>query len=86
VAQLRVRSTLWDRVLEAQQEDLEVCKIREKVRLGIKTLFQIQKDGMVALGRRMYLPSDQMLKREVLQEAHDSRLATHPGSTKCTGI
>jgi hypothetical protein len=25
VAQLRVRSTLRDRVLEAQQEDLEVC-------------------------------------------------------------
>jgi len=66
VAQLRVRSTLRDRVLEAQQEDLEVCKIREKVRSGIETSFQIQKDGMVVLGRRMYLPDDQPLKREVL--------------------
>jgi hypothetical protein len=82
VAQLRVRSTLRDRVLEAQQEDLEVCKIREKVRSGIETPFQIQKDGMVVLGRRMYLPDDQPLKREVLQEAHESRFATHPGSTK----
>ena len=82
VAQLKVRSTLRDMVLEAQQKDLEVCKIREKVRSGIETSFQIQKDGMVVLRRRMYLPDDQMLKREVLQEAHESRLATHPGSTK----
>jgi len=51
VAQLRVRSTLRDRVLKAQQEDLEVCKIREKVRSGIETSFQIQKDGMVVIRR-----------------------------------
>jgi hypothetical protein len=30
----------------------------------------------------MYLPGDQTLKREVLQKAHESRLATHPGCTK----
>jgi len=30
----------------------------------------------------MYLPDDQTLKMEVLHEAHKSRLATHPGSTK----
>ena len=52
------------------------------MRLGIETSFQIQKDGMVVLGRRMYLPDNQPLKREVLQEAHESRFATHPGSTK----
>ena len=51
VAQLIIRSTLRDRVLEAQQEDLEVCKIREKVRSEIETLFQIQKDGMVVFRR-----------------------------------
>ena len=30
----------------------------------------------------MYLPGDQTLKREVLQKAHESRLAKHPGCTK----
>jgi len=82
VAQLRVRSTLWDMLLKAQQEYLEVCKIREKVRSGIETSFQIQKDGMIVLRRRMYLPDDQLLKREVLQEAHEFTFATYPGSTK----
>ena len=52
------------------------------MRLGIKASFQIQKDGMVVLRRRMYLLDDQQLKGKVLQEAHKSRFAIHPGSTK----
>jgi hypothetical protein len=77
-----VRSTLQDEVLKAQQEDLEVAKIKDKMWLGIETSFQIWKDGMVVIGRQMYLLGDQTLKREVLQEAYESRLVTHPGSTK----
>jgi len=37
---------------------------------------------MIAFGKRMYLADDKTLKREVLQEARESRFATHPGSTK----
>jgi hypothetical protein len=66
VAQLRVRSTLRDKVLKAPQEDLEVGKIRDKLWLGIETPFQIRKDGMVVIGRQMYLLGDQTLKKEVL--------------------
>ena len=82
MAQLRVRLTLQDRVLKAQQEDLKIGKIRNKMKSGIEMSFQIQKDGMIVLGRQMYLPGDQTLKRKVLQEALKSRLATHLGSTK----
>jgi hypothetical protein len=39
-------------------------------------------DGLIAMGRRIYLPEDKTLKDEVLREAHKSRFATHPGSTK----
>jgi hypothetical protein len=28
------------------------------------------------------LPEDKILKDEILREAHESRFATHPGSTK----
>ena len=82
MAQLRVRLTLQDRVLKAQQEDLKIGKIRNKMKSGIEMSFQIQKDGLIVLGRQMYLPGDQTLKRKVLQEALKSRLATHLGSTK----
>jgi hypothetical protein len=39
-------------------------------------------DGLIAMGRRIYLPEDKTLKDEVLRETHESRFATHPGSTK----
>ena len=43
-------------------------------------------DGLIAMGRRIYLPEDKTLKDEVLREAHESRFATHPGSIRCIGI
>jgi hypothetical protein len=52
------------------------------VKSGAGTSFQILEDGMIAFGKRMYLADDETLKREVLQEAHESRFATRPRSTK----
>jgi hypothetical protein len=34
------------------------------------------------MGKRIYLPNDEVLKGEVLKEAHESKLTIHPGSTK----
>jgi hypothetical protein len=57
-------------------------KLRDKVKSGVKTLFQILDDGMVVMRRRMYLSRDKVMKEEVLNEAHESRFIVHPGSTK----
>ncbi|XP_034208122.1 uncharacterized protein LOC117621668 [Prunus dulcis] len=34
------------------------------------------------VGTRLYVPNDKALKREILEEAHGSAFAMHPGSTK----
>jgi len=39
LAQLRVKSTFREKVLEAQQRDIEVDKVKEKIKLGIETPF-----------------------------------------------
>lgn len=49
---------------------------------GIEVPFQIMNDGMVAIGRQLYLLDDKDLKGEVIGEAHKSKLMVHPGSTK----
>lgn len=41
-------------MIEAQQKDVEVNKIKTKVESGIKTPFWILTDGMVVMDRRMY--------------------------------
>jgi hypothetical protein len=38
----------------------------------MKTPFQILPEGLVAIGRQIYLPKDKTLKDEVLREAHES--------------
>jgi len=81
-AQLRVKLTFREIVLEAQQKDIEVDKVKEKIKLGIETLFRILDDGMVLMGKRMYLRGDQVLRGELLKEAHETRLNIHPESTK----
>jgi hypothetical protein len=73
---------LRDRVLEAQQKDVEVSRIKDKVKLGVETSYHILKDGMIVLKRRIYLLGDKTLKKEILQEAHELRLTTHPVSSK----
>ena len=82
VETLRVKSTFQEKVMEAQQRDIEVDKVNEKIKLGIETPFRVSDDGMVLMGKRMYLPGDQVLKGELLKETHESRLSIHPGSTK----
>jgi phosphopentomutase len=66
----------------AQQTDGKVKEINERVNTCIETTFQMLSDGLIAIGRRIYLPQDKTLKDEVLREAHESRFATHPRSTK----
>jgi len=39
IDQLRVRTMLRDRVFEAQQKDVEVGRIKDKVKLGVETSY-----------------------------------------------
>jgi hypothetical protein len=44
--------------------DAEVKKVRDKVESGAKTPFQVLNDGMMVMGRQMYLPGVKVLKEE----------------------
>lgn len=48
----------------------------------IETLFEITNHGVLMMGQHLYLPNRGVIKQKVLQEAHESKFATHLGSTK----
>ena len=50
-------------MLEAQQKDVKVDRIKDEVKLGVKTSYQILKDEMMVLGKRIYLLGDETLKK-----------------------
>jgi len=82
MAQLRVKSGYREQILEAQQRDDEVSKVRIKLESGGETLFRMGDDGIVMLGRRMYVSDNKSLKQKILREAHESKFTVHPSSTK----
>jgi hypothetical protein len=77
-----VRSVFREKILGAQQNDIEVSKIKYKIEFEVKTPFQILDNGMVVMGKRMYVSEDMALKDELLKEAHETKLNMHPRSTK----
>ena len=82
LAHMKIRSVLRDKVLEVQLADEGVRKIKEKIKQGKELFLQVLPGGLVARGKRVYVPENKTLKGEILKEAHESRFATHPGSTK----
>jgi hypothetical protein len=52
--------------------DGKVKEIKERVNQGVETTFQMLSDGLIVMGRRIYLPDDKTLKDKVLREARES--------------
>ena len=85
-ASFQLQSILIDRILEAQLEDPYLMSMRKKVEEGEQSDFSIRDDGALVIGSRLCVPATEELKRKILEEAHSSAYAMHPGSTKmyCT--
>jgi len=52
--------------------DGKVKEIKERVNQSVETTFQMLSDGLIVMGRRIYLPDDKTLKDKVLREARES--------------
>ncbi|CAN6725421.1 unnamed protein product [Malus baccata var. baccata] len=62
------------------EETQEIIQARNR---GKKKDFRIREtDGMLMQESRMYVPNNMELKKEILDEAHISAYAMHPGGTK----
>ena len=82
LATFHVRPLLVDQILEGQSQDPQMIKLKEEIEKGKKAEFQIRDDGMIVKGQRICVPEYDELKRDIMEEAHSSAYAMHPGSTK----
>ena len=81
-ASFQLRPMLVDCILRAQLEDPYLMSMRKKVEEGEQSNFAIRDDGALVIGTRLCVPATEELKRQILEEAHSSAYAMHPGSTK----
>ncbi|KAI5353071.1 hypothetical protein L3X38_005963 [Prunus dulcis] len=82
LATLRIKPVLVERILAAQSQDPLICTLRVEVANGDRTNCSVRNDGALMIGNRFYVPNDESLKREILEEAHETVFAMHLGSTK----
>ena len=82
LATFHVRPLLVDQIRAGQLQDPQLLKLKEEIEKGRKTEFRIKDDGMIVKGQRMCVLEYGELKRDIMEEAHSSSYAMHPGSTK----
>ena len=82
LATFHVRPLLVDQIRTGQLQDPQMIKLKEGIEKGKKAEFQIRDDGMIVKGQRMCMPEYGKLKRDIMEEAHSSAYAIHPGCTK----
>ena len=82
VANFRVQPDLVGRIKTLQNNDMQLVQLMEEVKRGSKLDFALLDDGILRFRNRLCVPNDGNLRRELLEEAHCSKLAVHPVGTK----
>ena len=82
LATFHVRSVLIDRIRELQTQDSIVIKLKREAESGKLKGFSVRADGTLMMGHKLCVPDVGGLKKEIMEEAHSSAYAIHPGSTK----
>ena len=82
LATFHLRLVLIDRIRELQTQDPTVIKLKSEVESGQLKGFSVLANGTLMMGHRLCVPDMRELKKEIMEEAHSSVYAMHPGSTK----
>jgi hypothetical protein len=79
---LNVRSTLQDRIREAQNLDQELVKICKQTGENKAPGFRVDDKGTLWYEDRICVPQNGDFRQTIMDEAHNSAYSIHPGSTK----
>src|ERR1041384_5062468 len=82
LAALEVQPTIYDLIKDAQRNDKGMAQIRTNLSNGEASCFSTDEQGVIMFGKRLVVPKVAELRDKILNEAHDSLLSIHPGSSK----
>uniref|UniRef100_A0A7N2MWN1 RNA-directed DNA polymerase n=1 Tax=Quercus lobata TaxID=97700 RepID=A0A7N2MWN1_QUELO len=82
MASLTIQPTLIEKIKSSQVDDAQIIKIIEEVQEGKRPEFNVSNDGVLRFGKRLCVPNDFAIKKEIMEEAHRIPYSVHPGSTK----
>jgi hypothetical protein len=80
--QLKLKSILLQKIIDAQRSDKGMRHIHEKLEAGKANCFRRDNQGIVWFNNSIVVPKDDEVRHQILDEAHLSRYSIHPKSTK----
>jgi hypothetical protein len=87
LAALVVKSQSLDKIRQVQEDDLELQDLIDRTRRGEASGFYLTKGGtLMTSSGRVVIPNDAELRRDILNETHQTRYTVHPSTIKCTRI
>ncbi|XP_058099868.1 uncharacterized protein LOC131244249 [Magnolia sinica] len=82
IAHILAQPMINSKIVEAQEGDELLKKMRGRAKDDVGSKWRIGTDGGLLYRGCLCVPNLQRLREEVLNAAHNSKLAMHPGSTK----
>ncbi|KAK8680719.1 hypothetical protein V6N13_109659 [Hibiscus sabdariffa] len=82
LSELQVQSSLVSQIKELQQMDPELQKIAKNLEAKHNSDFAVKSNVLLYFKDRLCVPNDDGLRKDMLDEAHQSSFSIHPGSVK----
>ena len=82
LAALTFQPTILDGMKERQEKDASLLRTKNEVLEGKESDFVISDEGILYRKRRLCIPNEEELKKQILKEAHETPYSVHPGATK----
>ena len=82
LSMLQVTSHLLRDIKAGQQLDEDLVTIKEKMDDPKYKSFRLDHSNTLWFGKRLVVPNQKHLKKQILDEAHESLFSIHPGSNK----
>jgi hypothetical protein len=81
---LALENTLRDKIIMSQLHNEGIRIIKSKLSQGEAKYkcFHTDPQGVLWFNKRLVVPKDHQLRKQILEEAHLSKFSIHPGSTK----
>ncbi|KAK6158643.1 hypothetical protein DH2020_005957 [Rehmannia glutinosa] len=81
-ANISVKLDLLNEIKAAQETDVQLQRLKEKILKGEGLEFSVHEDGIIRFRNRVCVPSDELIRSRILAEAHRSKYTIHPGGNK----
>ena len=82
LAHIQSQTSLLELIKTSQDKDAKLLMIKEEVRTGRHTEFELDAEGVLRCSTRICVPDIGDLRRVILEEAHNSMYTVHSSSTK----